>query len=161
MGVGGNWRHLPPGVDYFGIEPDSNMLGRAQKRAAALGRTIRLEQARAEHLPFGDESFDTVPVTLTLCTVQDPRRALSEVRRVLKPGGKLVFGEHVRPQGRLAGGLSDRVTPLWRRVGAGCHPNRQSAEDISAAGLAIDSIERHRVNGLPMIVGNARKPAAD
>lgn len=156
IGVGGNWPYLATDLDYVGIEPDLYMLRRARKRAAAMGRRLTVEQARAEELPFDDESFDTVLATLTFCTVQDPQRALAEARRVLTPGGRLVFVEHVRPKGRLAGRLFDWITPFWRRVGAGCHPNRRTEEAISAAGLEIEAIERERVNGLPMIAGTAR-----
>lgn len=157
VGVGANWPCLPPELAYVGIEPDPYMLRRARKRAAAMGRELTLKQARAEQLPFEDESFDTVLVTLTLCTVEDPVRALTEARRVMKPGGSLVFAEHVRPQGRLAGRLFDVLTPLWRRVGAGCHPNRRTEQTILAAGLQIEAVERQRVNGLPMIAGTASK----
>lgn len=158
VGVGGNWPYLATDLDYVGIEPDRYMLRRARKRAAAMGRRLTVEQARAEELPFEDESFDTVLVTLTFCTVQDPQRAFAEARRVLKPGGRMVFVEHVRPKGRPAGWLFDWITPFWRRVGAGCHPNRRTEEAISAAGLQIEAIERERVNGLPMIAGTARRP---
>lgn len=157
VGVGANWPYLPADLDYLGIEPDPHMLRRARKRAAAMGHRFTVEQARAEALPFEDESFDTVLVTLTLCTVDDPQRALSEAQRVLKPGGSLIFAEHVRPEGRLAASVFDAITPLWRRVGAGCHPNRRTEQAISAAGLQIEAIERLRVNGLPMITGTARK----
>lgn len=157
VGVGANWPYLPPELAYVGIEPDPYMLRRARKRAAATGRQLTVEQARAEELPFEDESFDTVLVTLTLCTVEDPQRALSEAQRVLKPGGSLIFAEHVRPEGRLAARVFDAITPLWRRVGAGCHPNRRTEQAILAAGLQIEAIERLRVNGLPMITGTARK----
>jgi ubiquinone/menaquinone biosynthesis C-methylase UbiE len=126
-----------------------------------MGREMTLKQARAEELPFEDESFDTVLVTLTLCTAQDPARALSEARRVLRPGGNLVFVEHVRAQGEASGWLFDRVTPIWRRVGAGCHPNRRTAEAIAAAGLKIESMDQRRVNGLPMIAGPRGRPVAE
>ena len=79
------------------------MFGRARKRAASLGREFTLEQARAKELPFDNESFDTVLVTFTLCSVQDPARALSETYRVLKPGGALLLVEHVRPEGQMSG----------------------------------------------------------
>lgn len=157
VGVGANWPYLSPELAYAGIEPDPYMLRRARKRAAVMGRELALKQARAEELPFEDESFDTVLVTLTLCTVEDPVRALTEARRVLKPGGSLVFVEHVRPEGRLAGRLFDALTPPWRRVAAGCHPNRRTEQVIRAAGLQIEAIERRRVNGLPMIAGTAAK----
>ena len=134
------------------------MFGRARKRAASLGREFTLEQARAKELPFDNESFDTVLVTFTLCSVQDPARALSETYRVLKPGGALLFVEHVRPEGQMSGRLADAIMPAWRRVAGGCHPNRRTGLMIAAAGLEIQEMTRQRVNGLPMIAGTARKP---
>lgn len=159
-GVGANWPYLPTGIDYVGIEPDAHMLGRARKRADAHGQYFALEQARAERLPFEDESFDTVLVTWTLCSVDDPKRALSEASRVLKPGGTLVFAEHVRPDSRVAGLFFDLVTPLWRRVGGGCHPNRVTGRTIARSGLDVQELTRHRMHGLPTIAGTARKPVS-
>lgn len=157
-GVGANWPYLPAGIDYVGIEPDPYMLVRARRHADSRGEHLPLEQARAELLPFEDERFDTVLVTWTLCSVDDPRRALSEASRVLKPGGTLVFAEHVRPNSRLVGMLFDLVTPLWRRVGGGCHPNRVTGAAIASSGLEIQELTRHRMHGLPTIAGTARKP---
>ena len=159
VGVGANWPFLAETLDYVGIEPDAFMLERARKRAAASGRTMTLEQARAEALPFEDESFDSVLVTLTLCTVQDPAVALSEVARVLKPNGVLVFVEHVRPTGRVSRRLADAIQPLWSKVAGGCEPNRETATTIARSGLEIEGMVRQRVNGMPMIRGVARKPA--
>ena len=158
VGVGANWEYLPEGTDYVGIEPDPHMLQRARRRAESTGRRVQLEQARAEALPFENGSFDTVLVTLTLCTVQNPGQVLAEVVRVLKPGGQLVLVEHVRPDGKKAGWLFDRITPAWRRASGGCHPNRRTSEVLSASGLEVVSLERRRVNGLPMISGIARRP---
>lgn len=157
-GVGANWPYLSSDIDYVGIEPDPYMLGRARKRAASLGREFTLERARAEELPFDNESFDTVLVTFTLCSVQDPARALSEAYRVLKPGGALVFVEHVRPSGQLGGRVADAITPAWSRIAAGCHPNRGTGTTIAAAGLEIQEMTRQRVHGLPVIAGTALKP---
>lgn len=156
VGVGANWSYLPAGLEYVGIEPDPHMLQRARSHAAGAGRDMRLEQARAEELPFEDASFDSVLVTLTLCTVDDPARALSEARRVLKRDGVLTFFEHVRPEGRVQGRLMDMITPLWRRVGAGCHPNRNTVAVISDVGFEVENMVRRRINGLPMVVGTAR-----
>ena len=159
-GVGANWPYLRDDTDYTGIEPDPHMLERARKRAVSLGREFALEPARAEQLPFDRETFDTVLVTLTLCSVQDPAKALSEAYRVLKPGGALVFVEHVRPEGQLSGRLADVITPAWSRIAGGCHPNRRTGLTIAAAGLEIQEMTRQRVNGLPMIAGTALKPLA-
>lgn len=159
VGVGANWPYLPGGVEYVGIEPDPYMLQRARSHEAKAGGDMRLEQARAEALPFEDESFDSVLVTLTLCTVEDPARALSEARRVLKRDGVLTFFEHVRPEGRVQGRLMDMVTPLWRRIGAGCHPNRNTVAAIRDAGFEVENVVQRRINGLPMVVGSARTSA--
>ena len=157
VGVGANWPFLSGEIEYVGIEPDPYMLQRAQKRATAAGEHRALKGASAEQLPFEDESFDSVLVTYTLCTVQDPPRALAETLRVLKPGGTLAFVEHVRPEGRFGGWFMDRISPLWGRTAGGCHPNRQTVDALSAAGFEIDHLEQRRVNGMPMISGTAHK----
>ena len=160
VGVGANWPYLAETLEYEGVEPDIHMLRRARRRAASMGRTLSLKCARAEALPFESETFDTVLVTFTLCTVQDPASALSEVMRVLKPGGALVFVEHVRPDGTVSGWLMDRVTPAWQRVAGGCQPNRKTADTIVQAGFEIETMDRRRANGLPMISGVARKASS-
>jgi ubiquinone/menaquinone biosynthesis C-methylase UbiE len=152
-GVGTNWDYLPDGVDYTGIEPDPYMRGRAERNLA--GSRLSLLSARAEALPFAEDSFDTVFTTLTLCSVQRPRRALAEVRRVLHPGAQFRFFEHVRPPGRIRGRIFDAFTPGWKRIGGGCHPNRRTVQAISAAGFEI--VERHDFSRgpIPMVAGVA------
>lgn len=92
------------------------MLRRAERRAQDVGRPMELRQAPAEQLPFEDASFDTVESTLVLCTVRDPAKALSEIRRVLKREGQLRFYEHVRFEHAFGAFWQDLVTPLWRWV---------------------------------------------
>jgi ubiquinone/menaquinone biosynthesis C-methylase UbiE len=136
-------------------EPDPFMLRRARKRVAELGLEVELHSDPAEALHFADASFDTAITTLVLCTVRDPDRSLAEIKRVLRPGGDLRFIEHVRAEGWV-GALQDRIVPLWRWLGAGCHPNRRTLDSI-AASFTIERLERRLVLGsVPIIAGVAR-----
>ena len=154
-GTGANFPYYPQGATIIATEPDPFMLARARKRAAELGRMIALCQCPAEALPFADASFDTVVATLVFCSVQDPLRALTEVRRVLKPTGTFRFIEHVRADG-FTGRVQDMLTPIQCRLGAGCHLNRRTASSIEAAGLAIVELERRGLPLIPLIIGVAR-----
>ena len=127
--------------EIVATEPDPHMLKRARRRAEQAARPIELRQAGAEELPFEDAAFDSVVSTLVLCTVPDPDRALSEVRRVLKPGGELRFFEHVRYDHAFGAFWQDAVAPVWRWIGAGCNPNRDTAALIRAAGFEFDQLE--------------------
>lgn len=155
VGVGSNWPFLPGDVDYTGIEPDRYMLDRARRHAAEQGRHVELHEAAAEQLPFPDAAFDTVLVTLTLCTVDDVPRALAEARRVLKPDGELRFWEHVRPRGRVRGRLFDIVMPAWRTMGGGCRLNRNTLAALTGAGFEISELREDRLGGIPFIDGVA------
>jgi ubiquinone/menaquinone biosynthesis C-methylase UbiE len=101
---------------------------------------VEISPAGAEALPFPDASFDTVVSTLVLCTVPDQEAALDEVRRVLRPDGRLLFIEHVRAAGAAAR-WQDRLEPLWRRLLGGCHPDRETVAAIEEAGFEIDLFE--------------------
>ena len=158
VGVGANWTYLPAGVEYSGIEPDPHMIRRAQRHAIAAGNAYDLRQARAEELPFQDSSFDTVIVTLTLCSVADVAGALGETRRVLRPGGQLRFFEHVRARARLGGTVQDLFAPAWRKLGAGCNLNRRTEQAIRDAGFEIVGLEHWRDVVIPMVTGVARAP---
>ncbi len=145
-------------------EPDPYMLEWARRRAEDVGRPIDLRQAPAEELPFEDGSFDTVVSTLVMCTVTDPRRALSEVRRVLKPSGELRMYEHVRYDHAFGAFWQDLITPAWRWFGAGCHPNRDTASAVREAGFEFERLGRVKpvppippfVFARPHIIGVAR-----
>ncbi len=123
-------------------EPDPYMLERARRRAEGVGLSIDLRQAPAEELPFDDDSFDTVVSTLVMCTVGDPLRALSEVRRVLKPSGQLRMYEHVHYDHAFGAFWQDAITPVWRWFGAGCHPNRDVAGFVREAGFKFEQLTR-------------------
>jgi ubiquinone/menaquinone biosynthesis C-methylase UbiE len=131
----------------IGLDPSPKLLAMAQKRKRRPGLPVTLLKASAEEIPLEDDSIDTVVTTWTLCTVPDVRRALIEMRRVLKPDGEFHFVEH---------GLADDVnirrwqnclTPLWRRIGGGCHLNRDIAQLIEGAGFRIDKIDRAYMKG--------------
>jgi ubiquinone/menaquinone biosynthesis C-methylase UbiE len=155
-GTGANFPHYPPGLRVTALEPDPHMLKRARTRLDALGRTdIDLRSAPAEILPVPDASFDCAVSTLVLCTVTDPAASLAEIRRVLRPGGTLVFIEHVRGTGFL-GRFQDMIRPIWSWGGAGCQINRNTETSISAGGFDVAVSERTKAMPiLPIIIGTA------
>lgn len=122
------------------IEPDSAMLKRAQARASETNGRVEVRQASAEELPFEDSSFDAVVSTWNMCSVPDYKRALAEVRRVLKPGGEYRFIDHVRYSGGPLAAIQDRIVPIWTWCGAGCHPNRDIESAIEDVGLQIREV---------------------
>jgi ubiquinone/menaquinone biosynthesis C-methylase UbiE len=140
------------------------MLARLRERAASHDARATVVGALAERLPAADASVDTVVTTLTLCTVGDLDAALREVHRVLAPGGRLLFLEHVRADDERLARRQDLLAPLWLRVGHGCHCNRATLAAIEAAGLAVQDVEHGRMPRAPrflepLIVGTALKPS--
>jgi ubiquinone/menaquinone biosynthesis C-methylase UbiE len=139
-GTGANLAHYR-NVDRVTIaEPDPFMRNRIGPKLDEARVPVEVSAAGAEALPYPDGSFDTVVSTLVLCTVPDQEAALAEVRRVLRPGGRLLFIEHVRAAGSAAR-WQDRLEPLWRRLLAGCHPNRDTVTAIEEAGFEIETFE--------------------
>ena len=106
---------------------------------------LSFADADVQDLPFPGGSFDSVVFTLVFCTVPDPGRGLAEIRRVLRPGGRLFFLEHVRPAGPASSRLFDRVTPAWKRMASGCRLNRRTVERIAEAGFAPREIRMRGV----------------
>lgn len=137
-GNGLNFRYYGADLGVVGVEPDRHMLMRAVPRAARSQARIELTEADGQALPFREASFDAAIVCLVLCTIPDPAAALGEVRRVIKPGGEVRFFEHVRAPGRTIAAIQNAIDPVWARMFAGCHPNRDSAEFIRRAGFRID-----------------------
>ncbi len=150
-GTGANLGHYRDATRVMAAEPDPAMRARLARHLSRAMVPVEVADAPAERLGFPDESFDTVVSTLVLCSVVDPDAALAEIRRVLRPGGRLLVLEHVRGEGRRAR-WQDRVTPLWRRVGAGCHPNRDTGAAIVRAGFHLDHAERFEPPRVPAIV---------
>jgi ubiquinone/menaquinone biosynthesis C-methylase UbiE len=143
-GTGVNFQYYRNGAHIVATEPDPYMLERARKRASEAPANIELRHAAAEELPFPDASFDFVIDTLVLCTVRDPRRALLEIKRVLKPGGELRLYEHVRYENPVGALSQDLISPVWQWFGAGCHPNRDTGRTLREAGLEIVSERRRK-----------------
>jgi ubiquinone/menaquinone biosynthesis C-methylase UbiE len=141
-GNGANFHRYPDAVsEIVATEPDPYMLRDAEETASQLKRSVTLKQASAESLPFADGEFDAVVSTLVLCTVQDPEKALAEIRRVLKPGGELRFFEHVRYDGGFGAFLQDAARPVWHWVGAGCRPNQDTEAIMRSAGFEFRELQ--------------------
>ncbi len=152
VGTGLSFPHYPAVDELVGVEPSSAMLRRARQRATAAGRDVKLVEASAEELPFEGESFDTVVAITVLCTVDDPERALREIRRVLRPDGAFLFSEHVRsPDPKLAR-WQNRLERPWRLVAGGCHPNRDTLAAIEAADFEATELEQGELTGVPRLV---------
>ena len=160
-GTGLNLEHYPDGVTRLVLaEPDEHMRRRLARRATEASPSVELVDADVERLPFSDASFDTVVVTFVLCSVPRQDSALSEIGRVLKPGGRLLFLEHVRSDDEQVAKWQDRVTPLYNLVG--CNPNRDTLSAIEASPLAVENVEHGEVPKAPkverpLIVGTARR----
>jgi ubiquinone/menaquinone biosynthesis C-methylase UbiE len=130
-----------------GIDPSLELLDRARERIAAARVPVSLIRASAEQLPFADAAFDTLVMTWTLCSIPNPGAALNEMRRVLKPGGGLLFVEHgLSPEPRIIR-WQHRLTPCWKHIGGGCHLDRNMEELIRAAGFRMDALETGYMKG--------------
>lgn len=150
-GTGANLARYPDVGRVVATEPDPAMRARLRSRLDRATVPVEVSDSPAERLAFPDASFDTVVSTLVLCSVADPDAALAELRRVLRPAGQLLALEHVRGEGRRAR-WQDRLTPIWRRVGAGCHPNRDTVTAIERAGFHLAQHERFDPPRVPAII---------
>ncbi len=162
-GTGLNLAHYPNAVtEVVALEPDRHMFRRLMPATSGAAVPVRVARASAEALPFDDASADTVVMSLVLCSVPDVDEALAEARRVLGPGGRLLFFEHVRADDPRFARWQDRLERPWGVVGGGCHPNRDTLAAIRAAGFEVREVERfderNAALAKPHILGWAVKP---
>ncbi|MCA6109434.1 class I SAM-dependent methyltransferase [Bradyrhizobium cenepequi] len=147
----GSGRNLPfygAAVKHVvGLEPGSKLLNMA-RHAPHQDIPVEFVEASADAIPIEGGRIDTVVTTWTMCSIPDVDRALAEVRRVLKPGGKLVFVEHGRAPEPRVQWWQDRLTPAWRRISGGCHLNRDIADVVRRNGFHVEEMRTGYMNGL-------------
>jgi ubiquinone/menaquinone biosynthesis C-methylase UbiE len=152
-GTGANLAYYCDGVtELTVIEPEKAMARRLERKARDGGHQVELVNAPAEHLPFDDGRFDAAVSTLVLCSVDDQPRALAELRRVLKPGGRLLFIEHVRSDEAGRARWQDRLNGLNRVVAGGCNCNRATLDAIRDAGFTVSDLEHGELTKAPPLV---------
>jgi ubiquinone/menaquinone biosynthesis C-methylase UbiE len=130
-----------------GLDPSPQLLRLASRRAADAVVPVSLLRGSAEQDPFADAVFDTIVMTWTLCSIPNPIAALTEMRRVLRPGGRLIFVEHgLSPEIRTAR-WQHWLTPYWKRISGGCHLDRKTDDLIRRAGFQIEAVETDYMKG--------------
>jgi ubiquinone/menaquinone biosynthesis C-methylase UbiE len=154
-GTARNLPFYPDGIKLTAVELSPEMLMIARKRAKRLSRGVELREGDVQDLDFPDESFDTVVCTLGLCTIPDPRRAVAEARRVLRPGGRLLLLEHVRSPSTPVRAVQRMLDPLAVRF-EGDHLTREPLEYLEAEGFEVERLERSKWGIVERVV--ARKP---
>ena len=139
VGTGVDLRHLPPGLEVVAVDISEEMLRKAHARRGQYRGRLTLLRADALNLCFADSSFDTVVTSCTMCSVPDPLRALEEIHRVLRPGGRLLMFEHVRSRNAVLGLTLDAMTLYTRR--GGTEMNRDTLGHVRAAGFRVTRVE--------------------
>jgi ubiquinone/menaquinone biosynthesis C-methylase UbiE len=153
-GTGRNLEMYPAAVTELVLaEPDRHMRGRLEARAKTPRHSVEVIDAPAEALPFPDGHFDAAVTTLVLCSVQDPKRAAGELRRIIRPGGRLVVIEHVgaEPGSRRARWQAG-IEPVWKRVAGNCHLTRDTAATLSEAGFDVAPLKAESMHEAPAVV---------
>ena len=164
-GTGANIGLFPEAVtELVYAEPDPHMAKRLREKLVESGERGEIVEAPAQSLPFEDASFDTAVFTLVLCTVPDPRASLAEAARVLRPGGRLLFVEHVRSEDPGMARWQDRLERPWRFLADGCHCNRDTVAAIEASPLTLEHVEEGELPKAlpvvkPLVWGSATLPA--
>ena len=155
IGAGANLRFYDPArvAAVHGLDPSPELLAKALAAPRPDGLQVGVREGRAEALPFKDRRFDTVVCTFTLCSVSNPRAALREARRVLRPGGRLLFCEHGRAPDRRTARWQARLEPAWAAIAGGCRLTRDIAEDLPGAGFVIGRLDRRYLRKTPRLVG--------
>ncbi len=144
----------------IGIDPSSKLLEKAAERIEAVPFAVEAVTGSAEDLPMGDNYADTVISTFTLCTIPDLIRVFEEARRVLKPGGELLFCEHGLSSDASVARWQNRFNPIWKPLAGGCHLNRNIPELIRSSGFEITEMETGYMEGAPGIGGFLYRGAA-
>ena len=152
-GAGPNLRHYPRDIHLIGIEPNPYMHPYLQAEAEKLGINVDIHPSTAEKLDFADNSVDAVVSTLVLCSVPDLPGTLQEILRVLKPGGRFFFLEHVAaPQGTWLRRVQSGIKPIWKPLADGCHPDRETWVALEKAGFKSVDYQHFRAPSVPAIV---------
>nr|WP_240353617.1 class I SAM-dependent methyltransferase [Cohnella algarum] len=141
-GTGFNFPLYEHANRVIAVEPEPVMRQLSLPRLRQAHVPIEVIDARAENLPFQDNSFDSVVCTLVFCTIPDPHMGLEEIRRVCKPGGKLLMFEHVKVDHAVYGPLQEWVNPVWKKLCDGCHLNRRTIEFVQQAGFRIVNLQK-------------------
>jgi ubiquinone/menaquinone biosynthesis C-methylase UbiE len=146
-GAGANLKYYPNDIEWIGVEPNPFMHDYLQTEAERQGlQSVNLQEGTAEQLPVGDGSMDVVVSTHVLCSVRDPERVMAEICRVLKPGGRFVFLEHVAAHPTTwKRTLQNAVEPIWKAAFDNCHPNRETGNVLEQAGFRNLSYETFRL----------------
>jgi ubiquinone/menaquinone biosynthesis C-methylase UbiE len=131
----------------WGLEPSAEMTCLAARSAKSVPFELEFIASPAETIPLENGSIDTVVMTYVLCTIQEPAVALGEMRRVLRPGGQLLFCEHGAAPDRFVRGQQDFINPVWKRLGGGCHLNRPIPALIEESGFKIERLEARYIDG--------------
>jgi ubiquinone/menaquinone biosynthesis C-methylase UbiE len=148
IGSGLNLPFYRAGVSHVvGLDPSAKLLAMARKAGRGTSAPFELIEATAEAIPLDDRSMDTVVTTWTLCSIPDAVRALQEMRRVLRPGGRLLFVEHGRAPEPRVRWWQDRLTPIWKPLAGGCRLNRPIGELVESAGFHIERLDNGYMRG--------------
>ncbi len=139
--------------ELIGLEPSPELRRIAERRARAAGLDVQWLGLEAERIPLPDQSVDSIVVTYTLCTIDDAAAAVSEMRRVLAPGGELLFSEHGRAPDAKVARMQDRLTPYWSRFAGGCRLNRDIPTLLRSGGFTLDELETMYLPGAPRAMG--------
>ncbi|MEI9995984.1 MAG: class I SAM-dependent methyltransferase [Rhizomicrobium sp.] len=155
FGAGHNLPFYDPArvESIWALEPAAEMRARAGERAAASPIPLEFLGLPGEHIPLDAQAADTILITYTLCTIPDVAKALGEMRRVLKPAGRMIFCEHGAAPDAAVRRWQRRLTPLWKRIGGGCHLDRPIPDLIRDGGFIIDDMETMYLPGTAQIAG--------
>jgi SAM-dependent methyltransferase len=167
-GNGLNFKHYPDDVsEVVAVEPEPYLRRRAEEAAGAAAVPVRVVDGLGDRLSYEDGAFDAGVASLVLCTIPDQHAALAELFRVIRAGGELRFYEHVRANQPSLARIQDIAAPIWRLLGGGCHPNRDTAAAIEQAGFSIETCRRFPFRPCfvcapvaPRILGTALRPPA-